>query len=352
MPQTPDTPTRPRPWTIPPAPSRRLNERLQATEILTEHEPGAAVFLWLLLRDLQVWSMTDTRSRAYVVRRPAALAHPQQTALDPVLDSIHDLLGLVTRASDDVAGAQDEMAAAQACTRIAGWATSAAPYTALSYALSAARLMPLSGREALAVARCAKRCGLAPFAEAWLRRAVTLSRRTRDWITYTAAFADAGELYLDRGDRTRARAAFVRGHRACRRYSVRGENLARIALGKFRIAAAEDDVTGRDRYQRLALRAGRANAPAIRRALAAALIDNDLHADAILLLFPASAAEEDPLDRLRTARLLGRAAHVAANGDVLANAWQLALDSIDEMPRADRTGLIREFGRDITSSSD
>lgn len=340
-----------RPWSIPPTPTRLRYETVHAAKVLTEFEPPIAVLLWLLLRDIELWAAAPVGSRTYMIR-PSVISGRLARQLNTVADAVRELLDVCKGPGDPAASTFDETRAARACARIAAWSAGTAPITALCYSLAAAHLQPRSAPAARQVANHAARSGQDSFAESWYRRAIALARRAGDWASYAGTFAEIGDRALARRDYTLAATAYARAARTCRRHGIRDGIPAQIAVGRFHIALADGDAAARDHHQRVALREGRANRPAIIHALAEGLIGYNHHELAIaVLLLATTTLDTPPIERLTTAQLLARAACRVGDQSALRTAAQLGGEAIAEMPPAQQISLVREFDRDLRPSA-
>jgi tetratricopeptide (TPR) repeat protein len=122
--------------------------------------------------------------------------------------------------------------------------------TAIAFAQAAALVDPAAPQPAVRVGDLALRWGKNPRAETWLRRAIGLARRARDWESYTTAYVDLGHLYAQNGGADKARRYYVQAMRAARRHGllrIRGaalHGLARLNMASSNFEEAKRCVSG------------------------------------------------------------------------------------------------------------
>ena len=325
---TPGRRPRSRRWCVPPAAHRESHAHLPAIDVLQElgREPG--LVLWLLLRDVEIWADAPASTRRTLFRGFEIFA--AEAVLPPAISA--EVNAVVAMLGGSVPGAGPD-----ACRNIAAWAEPLAPRTTLLFAQAAALLDPASGERARDVARHALQCQQPVRAETWLRRAVALARRQRDWSTYALAYADLGEIHEARTEPAAASDAFQRALRVCRRHSLPGFVRGRPLVGFLRAALREGRADAASRIKRAVLRAvppaDRA-APPIYLALATALASAGRPGEVVSLLRDAMPAHGTEEERFALARLLVRS---AADGDPVERerAWE---DAIELLQRGARTG--------------
>ncbi|HEY0151351.1 MAG TPA: hypothetical protein VGB92_05095, partial [Longimicrobium sp.] len=207
--------------------------------------------------------------------------------------------------------------------------------TALWFAQAGALSTPRGGPAALEAGRIAAAGGDDVRAEAWLRRAIGLSRRAGDWIAYTHAFIVLAELASERGHDARARRHYLRAIRMARRRGLR-ESRARAAHGLIRIMARAGDFAGAERAAVVARRnygAEHARVPALTRDIARLWIESGQHARARDALTRIRQQQGEPEERMQVLALSARAlADGGAGGrtsfnEAFGGAWDLARDS-------------------------
>lgn len=311
-------------WRIPPALPREPDDpNLEALPVLQEFPGDAGLLLWLSVRDVILWASTPPESRALLftpgaARRRSALA--ETADLSPELDwALRSVAGVLS-----ATGETDVEALRLACVQLSRWADGrGAGGTALWFAQAAALMDPSSAERAVEVGQLALAQGRLLQAETWLRRTIGMARRSGEWHAYARAFVHLAEILARRGDTARARRACLRAVRASRRHAVpEVYRIARIALMRIAmqegayataLSLAESIRRGWNPahpgypsfaldYAGLKLRAGEPGAAA-----------STLKA---LILRPL-----EPLQRLRTASLLARAAATVHDVPTMLAAW-------------------------------
>ena len=289
----------PRPWKSPPAPARRSHETIRGIEILTELPNPLGIFLWLLLRDVELWAGSPPALRSHLFVLDTLLQPPPEM-LDEIAADAFALRTMITR---EAAGG-----GAVACRNIAAWASERAPNTALYYAWAAAAVSTQSATLAREVASYARRVSDSPLAESWLRRAIALARTEDGWATYGRAYCDLGDLLSKKEQYGQARAAFVRTLRVCRRHGLPRGLRASALLGLLRLALIDGTLGTADPLQRRLLRlyaAGHPEALRTRLAVARALVDHGNYPAADALLDHPSVLRGAADDRAAAAQLAG-----------------------------------------------
>lgn len=343
-------------WCIPPAISADAGEHLEGMAILREIESDLGLLLWSACRDVRLWAATPPRHRKGLftpeaaARRRALLlgTRPSLTLAMPL-----DVLTGILR---DPVTADPEMVSAS-CLDVVRWAASQnVPGTAVAFAVAAADALPDRGEPALHAGQQALLWGRHVMAETWLRRAIAIARRERNWSVYAWAYVELGSLYAWRGDAMQAQRFFHKGLLASRRHGIR---LARAAAlrGLARLALRAGDYVGAERHARHAQWAyGRDHADftdvlADRGVVAVRL---GTYARAATMLRAALRAQTRSVER---AQLLAALAHAAAGAGDRAGYerdWQTAWDLLTA-PGLDREAAIavlRELNRAAEVASD
>jgi hypothetical protein len=227
-------------WCIPPAMLRDPGDRLEGDRILEESPGDLGLLLWRTVRDVTLWAMTPRGTRGSLfadgsadtrLTLLASVELPDKVAA-PV-DTLHGMLAVPTRADTEIVSL--------CCLEVAAWARGAGlPHTAVAFAQAGAVAAPGSGEAALFVGLCARAAGQAVRADTWLRRAVAVARRERNWAPYSSALVELGGLYEERGRMLRAERCYRLAMRAGRRYGARAERM-RAAHALFRLARQRGD---------------------------------------------------------------------------------------------------------------
>jgi tetratricopeptide (TPR) repeat protein len=320
---------------------RDVHEHLHGTEILLELGSAPGLLLWLLLRDVELWAETPPSRRDGLFHGLDVFRSSESALPEAITAEVHALLAMLRRSTPG--------AGADACRSIAGWARRAAPGTALLYTQAAAALAPESAEIAHEVAAHAAACKQPLGAESWLRRAIALARRQRDWSTYAHAFADLGEIAESRQDADAARGAFERVLRVCRRHSLPPALRARALLAFMRAALLHGHPDSVSRLKRSVLRAVRPGDPAAPRtylALGRALAGHGRHSEIVAFLHDSMPLHGTPEERFEIARLLVRSAAAVADSGARERAWE------DAIALLQRAGGKAEFARLLARLAD
>lgn len=243
-----------RPWCLPPAVTREPGETLEGMHVLDEFPAELSLLLWSALRDVSLWALTPEERREGLFSPNTAIRRADEqarTQLDPALE-LH--LGTLAGVVSHPAQASDEVVTLT-CLAVSRWAREHGGMgTAVAFAQAAALASPEDPEPALAVGRLAVEWGRPARAETWLRRAIGLARRARDWECYGAANVALGDLSLRAERLPAAERFYVYAMRAARRQQLRVVG-AEALHGLMRVRmAAGDDLEAAERYGRLARR--------------------------------------------------------------------------------------------------
>jgi tetratricopeptide (TPR) repeat protein len=246
-------------WCLPPAVTREPGETLEGMHVLSELPPAPAHALWTALRDVTLWASTPDERRpalftpAAEARRRPEPGEPLDPALEVPLATLATVVSHAAQASAPVVSL--------ACLDVSKWARAqGAMGTAVSFAQAAALASPDDAQPALAVGRLALQWGRPARAETWLRRAVGLARRARDWESYGSACVSLGEIHLASERLDGAAKYWWLAARVARRQQLRYVR-AEAMHGLMRVSMATGDLQTAEPYARAAQRAyGRAHA--------------------------------------------------------------------------------------------
>jgi tetratricopeptide (TPR) repeat protein len=331
-------------WCVPPVLLRASTETLDGSPILDEFtgdEADLGVFLWQAVRDVLLWATAPPAERAGLFGAKGVewrLALLGSLCADPrITPAVSTLLDVVERP-----GSIEEDAVSRMCLRVAHWAGErGASGTALWFAQAGALSTPRGGPAALEAGRIAAANGDDIRAEAWLKRAIGLSRRAGDWLPYTHAFIALAELAAERGHDTRARRHYLRAIRVARRRAFR-ESRARAAHGLVRIMARAGDFAGAERAAKVARHnygAEHASMPALTRDLARLWIESGQYGRAQDALAKLLQQQRESDERMQLLALNARAVAGGGTGertafsDAFGGAWELARDCTPGSPR-------------------
>jgi hypothetical protein len=227
-------------WCLPPAMARDFGERLDGGRILEESPGDFGLLLWRTARDVALWAMTPKGAQANLCAPGTAAARlALVTAADlpdklaAAVDTLHGLLGEPDRADAEIV--------MLCCLEVAAWARgSGLPHAAVAFAQAGAAAAPKSGNAALFVGICAREAGQPVRADTWLRRAVAVARRERNWSAYSSALVELGADRESRGKLLRAERFYRLAMRAGRRHGERGARM-QAAHALLRMAHQKGD---------------------------------------------------------------------------------------------------------------
>lgn len=234
------------------APPLTESEGPEGASILEEQQGELGVALFGAYRDVMLWLKASEKRRSMLFPQGSWKARRMQLSRLPGRLSIReDLLSLV--AITEGGGSEKSDAVARACIGIASWAESVpAPATRLSFTQAAALASPTDAKLALDAGKQAR--DLADYArsESWIRRAVRIARRTRDWETYLWSYIALAILYMRLGNYPASHAVTERVLRASRHHRMK--DMEGLAFHQFFILEAQSDHPKKAyEYARLAL---------------------------------------------------------------------------------------------------
>jgi tetratricopeptide (TPR) repeat protein len=316
-------------WCIPPAILREPEEMLEASQILDEVPGDVGLLLWQALRDVTLWASVPQERHAGLFGGEAAgkrlrllLASDAEPALEVWLTALTNVVANPVTVSPDIVSL--------VCMQLSRWAEArGALATALCYAQAGALATPEDPAPAYSVGTLALRWRRNTRAETWLRRAVGLARRAKDWNVYAQAHVDLAALYARRGAREPAQRSYVQAQRAARRHGlmpVRGAALH----GLFLMAMEAGELDDAERFARLAMRAygrGHPRLAELAHDTAYLWVTRDSYTRAIPILQKQLSSRVDPVERALTLSILARAAAGAGDQKLYQNssmdAWAL-----------------------------
>ena len=320
-------------WCVPPVLLRASTETLDASPILDEFRDGEAdlgVFFWQAVRDVLLWADTPPEERHGLfgpegARWRRALLSGLQLD-NRTTTAVGVLLDLVEKP-----GAATSEWVSRACVHLAHWAQARDAHgSALWFAQAAALARPLGGTAALEAGRMALASGDEPRGEAWLRRAIGVSRRTEDWSSYTRAYLELAAHYAGRGDYDRARRLYLLAARTARRKALR-ESRAMALHALVPLFARTGDFAAAERaggLARLAYGAEHCRIPLLVRDMARLWVAAGQHQRALEAVHGLLTQQSEPEDRMQTlaveARAIACGAHRAGLMTAFDAAWDLA----------------------------
>lgn len=343
--------TTPRRWCVPPVLLRASTETLDASPVLDEfrdEDADLGVFLWQGVRDVLLWADTPPEERPRLFG-PSGVRWRRALIADVLLDdritaAVGVLLDLVEKP-----GAANEEWVSHVCVHMAHWARArGAIGSALWFAQAAALATPRGGAAALEAGSLAVAAGDDVRGEAWLRRAIGVSRRTEDWPSYTRAYLELATLHVERGDFDRALRLFIQAARVARRKSLR-ESRAMAMHGLIPLFARVGDFAAAERagkIARLSYGAEHARMPLLVRDMARMWVAAGQHARALRAVRALLVRQTEREDRMQTLAVEARAlaGDEGANGVELMRAFTMAWDlASNHAPGAERNQALSDL---------
>lgn len=321
-------------WCVPPALQHEPDELLEAVQVLNEVPTPVGVVLWQSVRDVTLWAEIPDEKREDLFARDAShrrlndlLASGAEPALEVSLTTLAALVGAPASASPEIVSL--------VCIQVSRWAEGRGAWgTAMAYAQAAALATPLDANPALFAGSLALRWHRSARAETWLRRAIGLARRGREWAAYAKGYVEMGTLYARRGQPGMAHRFYVKGLRAARRHGlliIRGSALHGMLLLALEANALEDA----DRYARAAMRAygrGHPKLPELVHDVAYLWVRRENYGRAIPTLQKLLPTRVEPEERALTLSILARAAAGDGNQRLYQESWMDAWSIINRRP--------------------
>ncbi len=332
----------PRPLCLPPAPGIDGGFVVPVTRILEELPGEAGRALWLLIRDVRLWSSTEPNLRSRLFTGPAAAAIADAPHPTPIRSAVQTLCAMLLGEGED--------GATLACREISRWARKDAPGASLLFADAACRLDPTSAAAAREAARAAFREGEFAMAESWARRSTTAARRNGERVAYVQALIALGEIALARGKDRDARDVLERACRFTARHSLPPVLRARVLIGLLRLALGGGGGDPKALLRQLLNTSGRSGAPVVRLRLVAAraLLDAGESFTALAVLRTRLVRAARGTERLPIHRLRARAAAHAGVSGVLQRAWREAAAMLrGSLSPAAADAAVAQFAREI-----
>lgn len=321
----------PRRWCIPPAILREPEETLEGSHVLEEVPGELGLLLWSSLRDVTLWASVPPERReglfgpAAAERRLEALRTSGADA--PVEVALTTLAAVVATPATTSAEVVTLV-----CVEVSRWAREQGAWgTSIAFAQAAALASPEDSAAAYTVGRLAILWGRPARAETWLRRAVGLARRNRDWESYARAHVGLGEIYAGREARSAARRYYTQAIRAARRHGllpVRGTALH----GLFLLAVEAGELDEAERTAKAAMRAYGRGHPRLAELLhevAHLWVTRERYGRAIPVLQKLLAGRTEPRERALTLSVLARAAAGSGERRLYEEAWNSAWALLD-----------------------
>lgn len=339
-------------WCLPPVLQQAPGETLEGLGILDDDGTEAALVLWMCVRDVTLWASTPPDRREQLFS-PAAARELMERIASARLP--HELEVAVTTlcAVLEMPGTVNAEIVSLVCHQIARWAEKGGRLaTATAYAVASSAAQPEEGACAREVGRLAMRRGHLTWAETWVRRAIGLARRGKDWESYGLAYLDLAEIHGRRGLRDQAIVYYRMAARTGRRHGMREIRAGAFhGVARLRLDQA-DGADEAEKYALLALRAyGRAHAlvPDVLRDLARIWILQGRYDRAVTVLRRELARPDPPELRIRNLALLARAAAGAGAGaradarTLYDSSWAGAWNGLDEVTAATQDAALLDL---------
>jgi hypothetical protein len=218
----------------------------------------------------------------------------------------------------------------------------------MAYTQLASAVAPTAAGPALAVGRLASRFSHGAMAETWLRRAIGLARRSREWTVYGGALIELGRIRERLGRLREAHTEFrkaLRLARHCGLYETQGRALS----GLLRVALCEADQAATGRYAKSALRFHRREHPdrgSVLLDVAEAELRRGGYIRAVALLREALPMQTDTQGEVRALTMLVRASGGVDDRAGVEEAWHRTLALIEVFgPCADGVRLLLTLAR-------
>lgn len=322
-------------WCLPPAVTREPGETLEGMHVLDEFPAELALSLWTALRDVTLWAATPEERRAGLFSPGAEekrREHAGATRADPSLDlALSTLSSVVSHSAQATPGVVSLV-----CMEVSRWARERGGMgTAVAFAQAAAQVAPDDPEPALAVGLLAHEWGRADRAETWLRLAVGLARRARDWERFGRAWLTLGEIYLESGRPQAAERYFTSAARVARRHGLRYLR-AEALHGMMRVGMAAGELEEAERFAGMAQRAYGRGHPGAARLLhdwTHLMVRRGEYERAIPLLRRQLAAAADPATAMSCHALLAHAAAGVGDARTYERSWKEAW-ALRDRPRA------------------
>jgi tetratricopeptide (TPR) repeat protein len=313
-------------------------EPFEGAAILDEVPGEQALLLWQILRDVDVWLMAD-RPAGRILFAPEASAgrqrqietlFPDGIRVHPALDALAALLRGRGRSAGEVSAA---------CAALARWASEQGfARTAFAAALRAGISSPREPSYCYLAGLMARRAADYVRAEAWLKRALALSRRVNDGRHYGLSLMSLANLHMARYEGGPAIRRLRQAIKAARRFAL-WDLRALAAHDLFVMSTTHGSPAQTVRYAELAARGyGRFHArlPALAHDVAWFLLLWGRPVPALGILQELDTRSMRPQEQLMNLSTMGRAAGAAGEAKVFWRIWGEFWRRLDEVASYDR----------------
>jgi tetratricopeptide (TPR) repeat protein len=295
------------------------------------------VFLLRAVRDLTLWSKLSGSENGSPF---SARAHGR--VLDELMraeidDALRPQLMIISEVLRHGHKMPVEDLAATAL-RVSTWADeNRLPNTAIAFGQAAALLLPQSAEYAFLVGRLCRRSGQVGRAETWYRRALGLSRRSRDSRSFARAWMGIGHLLLSRGDYVQAEKAFQRAFQRARRAGLRDVR-AEALHDLFGVSVEAGRILEAEHLARKAVTAygtSHERLPVLAHDVAGFWLAQGFFTRSLLVFRAVAKHIARPSERLQVLGSIARAAGGARDWREFVHAWVDAWEIIDSDPGVD-----------------
>jgi tetratricopeptide (TPR) repeat protein len=213
-------------------------ESVEGASLLTEVSGPIGVLLWGTYRDTMAWLKTAPKKRPALFAdgswRERRLAIDQLSHVDEKVRAA--LLKLAGLSSDEGPANSEQVACASLA--LAAWADEHNLLaTRLAFTQLAALAIPTNPKLTLETGKLARELALYPKAESWLRKAIRVARRTKDWDTYIWSYIALAVLYMRLGNHPASQALTERVLRTAKHHRLKG--MEGLAYHQFFILEAQ-----------------------------------------------------------------------------------------------------------------
>jgi tetratricopeptide (TPR) repeat protein len=204
------------------APPLTDGDAAEGSFILSEVAAPLGVLLWEAYRDTMAWIKTPGERRPRLFAEGALqwrrIEINREVGPERIRGTLLSLAAILDGQRDT---SPDDVL--QACQALATWADDCGnPATRFAFTQLAALADPTTAKLALETGKQARDLAEYPCAETWLRKAVRVARRTKDWDSYLWSYAALAILYARLGNYPASRTLAERVLKAARHHRETG----------------------------------------------------------------------------------------------------------------------------------